>query len=61
MHIDDIQTQIAHALDPSIRGEAPAAGGARPGTSFDEFDVTVAPDACWVDYSIRPKRLGGGR
>ena len=58
LHIEDIQTQIAHALDPAIRGEAAGAGAARPGTSVDEFDVTVAPDACWLDYSIRPKRSG---
>jgi hypothetical protein len=56
MHLEDIQTQIATALDPSVQ---PAAAAARPTTQLDEFDVTVAPDACWVDYSIR--RKGGFR
>ena len=55
LHIEDIQTQIAYALDPSIQATGAAAAGARPGTSLDEFDVTVAPDACWLDYTIRRK------
>jgi hypothetical protein len=55
MHLEDIQTQIAYALDPSTQAGAGAAGAARPGTLLDEFDVTVAPDACWLDYSIRRK------
>jgi hypothetical protein len=59
LHIEDIQTQIAHALDPAIQAQPGAAPAGRPGTSFDDFDVTVAPDACWVDYSIRPRK--GGR
>jgi uncharacterized protein DUF4953/uncharacterized protein DUF5117/uncharacterized protein DUF5118 len=57
MHLEDIQNQIAHALDPAIQGAAGAAPG-RVGTALDEFDVTVAPDACWLDYTIRRK---GGR
>lgn len=59
LHIEDIQNQIAHALDPAIQAPAAGAGAARPTTSLDEFDVTAAPDACWLDYSIRPKRDGG--
>jgi hypothetical protein len=59
LHLEDIQNQIAHALDPAIQAPAAGAGAARPTTSLDEFDVTVAPDACWLDYSIRPKRDGG--
>src|SRR4051812_1184798 len=58
LHIEDVQTQIAHALDPAIQAQPGAAPTGRPGTSFDDFDVTIAPDACWVDYSIRRK---GGR
>lgn len=58
MHIEDIQNQIAHALDPAIQGAGAAGTAARPGTSFDEFDVTLAPDACWVDYTIRPRTRG---
>ena len=60
MHIEDIQTQIAHALDPAIQAPTGAAGAARPGTLLDEFDVTVAPDACWLDYTIRPRRANAG-
>ena len=53
LHIEDIQTQIARALDPSVQGSA-AAGAARPGTDLgDEFDVTMAPESCWIDYAIR--------
>jgi len=59
LHIEDIQTQIAHALDPSIKGEGGAAGAARVGTSLDEFDVTIAPDSCWVDNAIRLRNPGG--
>jgi hypothetical protein len=55
LHLEDIQNQIAHALDPAIQAAAGTATPARPGTALDEFDVTVAPDACWVDYSIRRK------
>jgi Met-zincin/Domain of unknown function (DUF5117)/Domain of unknown function (DUF5118) len=58
LHLEDIQTQIAHALDPAIQNAAGAAGAARPGTAFDEFDVSLAPESCWLDYSIRRK---GGR
>ena len=54
LHLEDIQNQITHALDPAIQGAAAAAAG-RVGTALDEFDVTVAPDACWLDYSIRRK------
>jgi hypothetical protein len=55
LHIEDIQTQIAHALDPAIQAQPGAAPAGRTGTSLDEFDVTVAPDACWFDYAIRRK------
>jgi hypothetical protein len=61
LHLEDIQAQIAHALDPAIQGTAGAAAAGRVGTAVDEFDVTVAPDACWVDYSIRRSNAGGGR
>jgi hypothetical protein len=60
LHLEDIQTQIAHALDPAIQNAAGAAGSARPGTAFDEFDVSLAPESCWLDYSIRPRKTGGG-
>jgi hypothetical protein len=60
LHLEDIQAQIAHALDPAIQGTAAAAAAGRVGTAVDEFDVAVAPDACWVDYSIRRSNAGGG-
>jgi len=55
LHLEDIQTQIAHALDPAIQGTAPAPGAPRPGTAIDDFDVSAMPDACWIDYAIRRK------
>ena len=60
LHLEDIQAQITRALDPAIQSTA---AGARVGTAFDEFDVTVAPDGCWLDYTIRPRRTtaGGGQ
>jgi hypothetical protein len=59
LHLEDIQTQIAHALDPAIQSAPGAATAGRPGTALDDFDVSVAPEACWIDYSIR--RSGGAR
>jgi Met-zincin/Domain of unknown function (DUF5117)/Domain of unknown function (DUF5118) len=50
LHLEDIQMQIAHALDPAIQAPAAAATPGRPGT---EFDVSESPDACWIDYAIR--------
>ena len=50
LHIDDVRTQIARALDPAVQESA----AARPATAADGlFDVTVDPQSCWVDYSIR--------
>jgi len=62
LHLDDIQTQIARALDPAVQAPAGAAGAARPGTALDDtFDLTIAPDACWPDYAIRRPAGGGSR
>lgn len=55
LHIEAIQNQIAHALDPAIQSAGATAAAARVGTSVDEFDVSVAPDACWLDNTIRPR------
>jgi hypothetical protein len=53
MHIEDIQTQIARALDPAVQAPATPAVG-RPVTGFgDDFEVTNAPDTCWPDFAIR--------
>jgi Ribonuclease G/E len=61
LHLEDIQNQIAHALDPAIQAAPGAAAVGRPGTAIDDFDVTSAPESCWVDYTIRPRSAGGGR
>ena len=59
LHLEDIQTQIARALDPAVQAAAAVAAGARVGTALDdEFDVLIAPASCWPDYAIR--RPGGG-
>jgi hypothetical protein len=59
LHIDDARMMIAKALDPAAQPPAAAAGTApRPGTLDDPFDVSVSPDSCWPDYTIR--RSGGG-
>ena len=55
LHIDDVRMMISRALDPTVEPAA-AAVPARPGT--DAFDVSVSPDICWPDYTIR--RSGGG-
>jgi hypothetical protein len=60
LHIDDARMMIARALDPSAPAAAAAAGAAqRPGTLDDPLDVSVSPDSCWPDYTIR--RSGGGQ
>ena len=57
MHIQDLRVQIARALDPAV--QAPTAP-ARAGTDLDdEFDVTKNSDACWIDYAVLPRRVGG--
>jgi hypothetical protein len=57
LHLEDVRTQIARALDPTVQetGTGPGAAG-RAGTDVD-FDLTIEPDSCWPDYSIR--RSGG--
>jgi len=56
LHIQDVRTQIARALDPTVNA---AANPARSTTEFDEgamFDVTVASDTCWPDYVVTPRK-----
>jgi hypothetical protein len=51
LHIEDVRSQIARALDPSVQETAPAA---RTTTDIvDPFDPSVTPEFCWIDYSIR--------
>jgi len=55
LHLQDVRTQIARALDPTVQGAA----AARSTTELDDgamFDVTTASDVCWPDYVVTPKR-----
>jgi hypothetical protein len=56
LHIEDVRMQIERALDPSVQEDPP--GTARPGGNTGDglFDVSVAPESCWVDYAIRIKK-----
>jgi hypothetical protein len=50
LHLEDVRTQIARALDPAVRDTAPA-GAAR---AFDGLDAADGDeDRCWMDYAIR--------
>ncbi len=55
LHIEDVKSQIARALDPSVQESAAAA---RATTDFDDslFDPSIDPDLCWIDYAIRVKK-----
>ena len=52
LHIEDVRSQIARALDPTVQEAAPAA---RTTTAIDDglYDPSVAPELCWIDYAIR--------
>jgi hypothetical protein len=56
LHIHDVRTQIARALDPTVQGAA----AARTSTDLDDdgslFDVTSGSDVCWPDYAVTPRR-----
>jgi hypothetical protein len=55
LHIQDVRTQIARALDPTVQGAA----AARATTEIDEdaiFDVAAPGDVCWPDYAVIPRR-----
>jgi hypothetical protein len=55
LHIADVRTQIARALDPTVQA---GAGAARSSTDLDEdslFDVSSASDICWPDYVVQPR------
>ena len=55
LHIEDVRSQIARALDPSVQETAPPA---RTTTDFSDelFDPSIAPESCWFDYAIRVKK-----
>jgi hypothetical protein len=55
LHIADVRTQIARALDPTVQTTA---AGARTGTDLTDeslFDVTSEADICWPDYVVLPR------
>jgi len=55
LHIADVRTQIARALDPAVQG---AAAGARSSTDLSDdalFDVSGASEMCWPDYVVEPR------
>jgi hypothetical protein len=53
LHLDDVRTQIERALDPTVQEQAAAARPALTALDDQSHDVSVDPEACWVDYSIR--------
>lgn len=61
MHLQDIETQIARALDPAVQAaETATPGGGRGGNGFDnDFDVSATPDTCWPDTAIMGPGRGG--
>jgi len=55
LHIADVRTQIARALDPAVQG---AAAGARSSTDLSDdslFDVSGVTDVCWPDYVVKAR------
>jgi hypothetical protein len=55
LHLEDVRSQIARALDPTVQESAEAT---RTTTALadDGFDPSLAPELCWVDYAIRGKK-----
>jgi hypothetical protein len=53
LHLDDVRTQIARALDPTVHETAPVAGNRTAADGAVDVDVSVDPVSCWVDYAIR--------
>jgi Met-zincin len=53
LHIDDVRMQIARALDPTVQETAGPSGNRTAADGLLDFDVSVDPVSCWVDYAIR--------
>jgi hypothetical protein len=56
LHLQDVRTQIARALDPTVQTTA---AGNRSTTELEEdsvFGATAASDGCWPDYAVLPRR-----
>jgi len=52
MHVEDVRTQVARALDPAVRETGPA-GPARAFDAAAGGDAALDPEWCWLDYAIR--------
>jgi hypothetical protein len=52
LHLEDVRTQVARALDPAVRETAPA-GAARTFAVSLDADPGTDPEACWLDHAIR--------
>jgi hypothetical protein len=56
LHLQDVRTQIARALDPAVQA---GPGVARSGTDLagdSLFDVSGSGDLCWPDYVVTPRQ-----
>ena len=55
LHIEDVRSQIARALDPSVQATA---AGNRATTNLTDasMDPTIEPESCWLDYAITVKK-----
>ena len=56
MHLQDVRTQIARALDPTVQGSGAAARSTTDIDEADLFDVVTPSDVCWPDYVVKPRR-----
>lgn len=54
-HIQDVRTQIARALDPTVQATSAAARSSTDLADDALFDVTSGSDACWPDYAVTPR------
>jgi hypothetical protein len=52
LHVEDVRTQVARALDPAVRETGPA-GPARTFDAATGGDAATDPEWCWLDYAIR--------
>ena len=55
LHIQDVRTQIARALDPTVQATSAAARSSTDLADDALFDVTSGSDACWPDYAVTPR------
>jgi hypothetical protein len=52
LHVEDVRTQVARALDPAVRETGPA-GPARSFGAVTGGDAALDPEWCWLDYAVR--------